>query len=344
MDWWPTLFKTKAEPWVFVELDAAQALPELPRREVRAGGEYVHVRLRTMRLPFARKWTTTYHASLTSQVRLARRSGVPAEFLLTTSPAQLRGIGAGDSRRVAMGPTRLAGPVPYRGGGLDLEIGLFAIKDRALAEPYLDFLESLGKVAGVSFIGAAVELIRPLREGLSGVLGLADTTLEAGVVRTLDPLHTGVFAVLATTREELGARRCRLVGDTLSWADGSPVDDVAHVVFSVETSTGRADWSRVPELGAAYDDLIAAAHEDRYSDVQERLARFRRTVALSPDLIKPDADAIFGEATALIHEAFATTGQTVTQRRFPAFGELALFAETAGEAANIDLRPLAEPN
>src|SRR5207249_3535163 len=98
---------------------------------------------------YRRRWASAYHASLNSYVRLERR-GQPAEFLRTTSPARLRSITDGDASRVSVGPTRLADPVRYRGGGITLDIGLFAIKAKDLAAPYLDFLQSVGDVAGVS--------------------------------------------------------------------------------------------------------------------------------------------------------------------------------------------------
>jgi hypothetical protein len=290
-----------------------------------------------MRLPFERKWTSTYHTSLNSYVRLEHRGGA-GEFLLTTSPAQLRSIGASDRRRIAMGKTRLAGPAPYCGGGLELEIGLFAIKDRDLAEPYLDFLQSLAETIGVSFIEPAFHLIRPLQQGLAGLFGLADTTLEAGAARTFDPVRTGVFAVLATTRDKLGDRRPHLLDDTLCWSDGSPVDDIAHVIFSIETSTHRADWRAVPGLADAYKDLAAAALADRYPDVSECLARFRRTTVLSPDLTDPDVDTIITQVANMINKAFAVSGQTMADRHLPALTELELFPMASDEPANLDLR------
>ncbi|WP_409186559.1 hypothetical protein F9C11_20940 [Amycolatopsis sp. VS8301801F10] len=338
MGWWPTVVKSRAEPWVFLELEAAHALPELPRGPVVVDEHYLHIRLQAMRLPFQRRWTSTYHASLNSYVRLEHGGPPPGEFLLTTSPAQLRSIGAGDRRRIAMGPTRLAGPVPYPGGGLELEIGLFAVKDRDLAGPYLDFLQSLGETAGVSYVGAAVHLIRPLQQGLAGLLGLADTTLEAGAARTIDPVRTGVFAVLAITRDQLGERRPRLVDDTLCWSDSTPVDDIAYVIFSIETSIHRTDWRTVPGLAEAYTDLAAAVRDDRYPDVAERLSRLRRTAVLSPDLTSPDADTIIAHVTAMIDRSFAASGQSTVPRQIPPLAELELFPAAPDEPANHDIR------
>lgn len=334
MSWWPTVVRSRAQPWVVLELEPTHAYPDLLRRPVAAGDEYLHVHLCSMRLPFERRWTSAYHASLNSYVRVEQGG---AEFLLTTSPAQLRSIGAGDRRRIAMGKTRLAGPVPYLGGGIELEIGLFAIKDRDLAGPYLDFLQSLGDATGVSFVGPAIQMISPLRQGLTGLLGLADTTLEAGAVRTLDPARTGVFAVLAITRDKLGDRHPHLVDDTLCWSDGSVVDDIAHVIFSVESSTHRADWRAVPGLADAYQDLAAAVRNDRYTDVTDCLARLRRTMLLSPDLTPRDVDTIVNHVTTMINKAFAGSGQSRTDKHLPGLTDLTIFVDAANEPANLDL-------
>lgn len=329
---WSTLVRDRARPWVFRELPPSAARPGLARRAARVDEDYLHVHLLAMRLPYGRRWAATYYPSLNSYVRLEHHGGEPAEFLRTTSPSTLRSITDGDTSRVHLGPTRLAGPVPYRGGGITLDIGLFAIKARDLAAPYLDFLQSVGEVAGISYLEPARQLIRPMQNALDAILGTEDTRLEAGAARAEDPARCGVFAVLATSALDGGVR---LADDTLTWDDGTPVEDIAYVVFSVETSTSRADWTRLPGIAAAYRDLLAAARDDSYPDVTQRLARFRRLVTLSPDLLPHDADTIADTVEGTIHRALSGAGQSrTTAPKLPDFADLDLFPDAAAEPAN----------
>ncbi|WP_143168802.1 hypothetical protein [Amycolatopsis australiensis] len=317
------------------ELAPDDARADLVRRAVE--NEYLHVHLLAVRLPYERRWTSRYHCSLTSYIRLEHASLTPAEFLLTTSPASMRGITGDKLARVPIGPTRLAGPVPYLGGPLDMEIGLFAIKEKDLAEPYLNFLQSVGELAGVSFVAPALSLIRPLKDGVNALIGTRDSVLEVGAVRTFTPVRTGVFAVLATTFAALAGRRCVLSDDVLCWRDGSPVTDVAHVVFSIEASTTRADWARLPEVGSVYAALMSAARADRLQAAKKLLAQFERTVLLSPDLIESDAETIIAAAKRKIERAMPAAGQTLSHIDLPAFVDLGVFPEAASEPANRNL-------
>ncbi|MFI7121864.1 hypothetical protein [Amycolatopsis sp. NPDC049868] len=305
------------------------------RRDVER--EYLHVHLLAMRLPYERRWTSQYHCSLTSYARLEHASGTPAEFLLTTSPASMRGITGDKLARVPIGPTRLAGPVPNLGGALELEVGLFAIKEKELAEPYLDLLQSVGELAGISFVAPALNLIRPLKDGLNALIGTSDSMLEVGAVRTFTPVRTGVFAVLATTSTTLAQKRCLLTDDVLYWSDGAPVTNTAYVVLSIEASSARADWARLPEVGALYTALISAAREDRLPAVKKLLAQFERTVLLSPDLIDTDAEAIVTEVNRKIARAMPAAGQTLSHAHLPDFTDLDLFPDALSEPANRDL-------
>ncbi|GHG42759.1 MULTISPECIES: hypothetical protein [Amycolatopsis] len=335
MGLWPAIIKTAAAPWVVQELGAEEARADLVRRAV--GNEYLHVHLLAMRLPYERRWTSRYHCSLTSYTRLEHAGPTPVEFLLTTSPASMRGITGDKLAKVPIGPTRLAGPVPYLGGPLDIEIGLFAIKEKDLAEPYLDFLQSVGELAGVSFVAPALSLIRPLKDGLNALVGTRDSVLGVGAVRTFTPVRTGVFAVLATTSTALARRQCVLSDDVLCWHDGSPVTDVAYVVFSIEASAARADWARLPEVGPVYAALLSAARADRLPAVKKLLAQFERTVLLSPDLIESDAETIVAAVKRRVERAMPAAGQTLSQIDLPAFVDLGVFPRAASEPANRNL-------
>jgi hypothetical protein len=337
MSWWTDLSRSKASTWDYRVLDQDQACPDLPRRPVDVDTEYLHLFLRGMSLPYLRKWTTTYHCSLTSYLRLEHRGGDRAEFLLTTSPANLRGISKERASRVAMGPTRLAGPVPYRGGGIELEIGLFAIAAEDLAAPYLDFLQSIGDLTGVSFIGSALKMIQPLKAGLNGLLGVGRDALEIGLSRTDEPASTGVFAVLAASPDELRGKQFQLVGDALCWQDGRPVTDVAYIVFSVEASSKRADWSRLPGIAEVYQQLIEASRLDKLADAEGLLAQFERTVILSPDLVPSDAEELVTKTSKLIHRAMQTKPQSRAAVDLPEFANLGAFSGAALEEANRDL-------
>ena len=64
---------------------------------------------------------------------------------------------------------RLLGPVPYVGGDIQAEVGLFSVASGDLTGPYLKLLDLLSQAATVSFIGLALPFVEPIKQGINAL-------------------------------------------------------------------------------------------------------------------------------------------------------------------------------
>jgi hypothetical protein len=188
---WANLWKSEAKDWVVGRITST---PE--PAPLQPGVSYVSVFLRRMRIVNARVAFNRFYGTVQSYARLPHLSGQAIEFHSATTPSQLRDAAKKDFGSFAFGSRRLLGPVPYQGGDLELEIGLFATKSQDMLQPYLDILEDLSSAAGVGLCAVAQPYLDPLAKGIQLLTGgSAESTLEIGLATTLDKPVPGRYFV-----------------------------------------------------------------------------------------------------------------------------------------------------
>ena len=209
MGWWSEIFTKKAEDWIFEPLAPAQVPDNLQHAAVVEGVSLLkrlcQIGPDRQRPPGIVEISTAWVNSLISVPHL---SGAKAEFNVITTPAFLENIDAAHIDRVIQLDQRLLGPIPYRGGQLALEIGLFSIKSVDLAAPYLEVLEAMSKQAGVAFINAALPFAGPLKTGINLLVGGGDNSpLEIGLAASAWNPETGYFVGHASPQGQRGGER-----------------------------------------------------------------------------------------------------------------------------------------
>ena len=116
---WTDLWRTEAKGWAFGHIGSPV--------EIEAGKRYVSVMLRQLRIVNQRVGFSRFYGAVEFFGRVPHMSGTPVEFASVTSPGKLRDIRKKDLDNFVVGTQRLLGPVPYVGGDLEIEIGLFTI-------------------------------------------------------------------------------------------------------------------------------------------------------------------------------------------------------------------------
>lgn len=255
---------------------------------------YLSVFLRSMRIVDVRAGVQRFHGAVSSYCSLPHRSGDKAEFFVLTTPAGLKDVQPKHADRVLTLSKRLLGPVPYRGGDLEVQLGLFSIKAADLAGPYLDLLETMSTVAGISFLGPAAAFVTPLRKGLDLLVGSEDpSVLEIGLSTTFSPPETGVFCLIGADQGDLGPSQLRLDANYRLLTDqGEPVTEYPYLTFSVESHARRDDWFQVPQLREAHQALTEEVYRAEVGRVEAALAAFQRAAVLSPDLLARDGSQL----------------------------------------------------
>jgi hypothetical protein len=155
------------------------SLPSASQEALQAEGAYVSIFLRSVRIVNVRKGWNKFYPVVHSYISLPHLSGKVAEFQAVTSPSHLAELDADHLDRVINLNHRLLGPVPYRGGDLTCEIGLFSVKSSDLAKPFLGVLETMASVAGVSYAALAQPFIAPLKKGVELLTGFGHKLFRA---------------------------------------------------------------------------------------------------------------------------------------------------------------------
>jgi hypothetical protein len=176
--------------------------------------------------------------------------------------------------------------VPYRGGGLDIEIGLFSLPGGYLVGPYLDFLGEVATAVGTAYLPPAAALAAPLRQGLDLLFGAAaDARLEIGLAHTWAEPTPGYYAAVRAPAPPGGFT---LGPDTrLHNPDGTAVTE-PYLVLRLVSGQQRHNWAAIPDIQAAYQALSDMVRRSDLVGAREALAAFRRAAVFSPDLLATD--------------------------------------------------------
>jgi hypothetical protein len=329
MNLWNSVLRKKAEDWTYLELGAEQVPTGVGHNTIPADTAYVTLALRALHIVNVRSGLKRFHGAVHSWSSVSHISDGRAEFQVVTTPAELKDADPDHIDRIIAMDKPLLGPLPYRGGGLDFEIGLFSVSSGDLVGPYLDVLESMSKVAGVTFISAALPFVEPLSQGISLLTGTSrDTLLEIGLAKSWEPT-TGYYAIIRAPRGSLRLEDVRVAPDQrLTDSQGFAIRQYAYVVYSIDASRSRPNWFEIPELKKAYDDLNVEIRRGRVPDAEQAFEAFRRQALTSPDLLFEDAKLISQRVDAQVKEILGSKqtgggagGELPELRRFSPFDE-----------------------
>ena len=327
--WLSSAIRTESQSWIFTELDSTGF--GLQGHALQAGACYVSVFCHAMRLDYTRKLATRYSGVLGSVCGLSAGLGAEADLSRSqiVAPDGLKHLDGKHLDRVVVGTQRLFGPTPYLGGDLGVELGLIAVPEAQLLEPYLGLIAAVAKVTGLMANPLAAVAADGLKHLLEG-----DAELLTGLSTTWASPRVGAYAVVRAPNSELQRRGLQANGHELSWTQTHSREPVLqpYIVFSVEDSQENPDWMRQPELAASWADL---AREVRSADQQRArlaLAAFQRTAVMSAALLPSDAARLGRLAEDRVKLAFPATMTGAGPKPDPNdIGELAslpLFADS----------------
>ena len=292
MGWWNEIFRRRAEDWVYSPLDPEQVPDNASHEQVATDSAYLSVFLRSMRVVHVRRGLSRFYGTVHSFTSLPHRSGDQARFNVVTTPGDLKDVDAAHLDRVIQMNQRLLGPVPYRGGDLEMEVGLFSIRSAELAAPFLAVLEKMSSIAGVSYVSAALPFAEPILDGVNLLTGGSDSSvLEIGLATTFTNVETGYFLVMGAPKGQVDVNNLRVDPEDyrLVDQDGKPVGDYPYMVLQVVASPTRDDWFSVPGLAEPYGVLQKDIRDGEVERAKQSLIVFKRAVLTCDDLLTEDA-------------------------------------------------------
>lgn len=316
MSWFSDIWSTTASNWVHgyvaSEPSRGSASAILPNMS------YLHIDICAMRIAKVRKGLSKFYGAAHSSMSVAHRKQEKLTFEKFTSPDKWRNIDAGHIDRMISGRHRLLGPVPYRGGGVMVDVGLFSIRSADLAGPYVSLLESISKQAGVAFVTAALPFVSILREGLKAVA--EKDALETGLSSLFDPPKLGFYAVVGASSGEVSLPDLSFDTEALRLKYKSkPIQNWSYLVLDFQAKAQRDDFFLIPEVKKAYDELVQKVRDREYQGADDALKAFSVIVRTCPDLIAEHAkklvEQVEGEIKDLLPQT--STAKSGGRRRSP---------------------------
>ena len=321
---WNTIFKTRAQDWVHYPMDISQTPGDIPIADIHKDTKYIHVYLKSMRIVDVRKGLSKFYGAVHSQISVKHRSGKPASFTVVTTPETLANITSKNIDRVILENIRLLGPVPFRGGEMKMEIGLFSIKSEDLAKPFLTLLQDMSKLSGVSFISSALPYAETITKGINLITEGEETTLEIGISKNFDPVQTGYYVVMRAPQDEVDVSSFMLGKDfKLLDKNKKPIADYPYFVYQISCTDKREDWFEIPDVLIPYKKLQEDTGKGDFNAALESLKAFKRAVLSCNDLLIDDAKAIISVVETEAGEAMKT-GQ-VSMRVMPKLKSLSAY-------------------
>lgn len=307
---------TKAEDWLYFKIPSAQTTSDTEIREIRAQKDYISVNLKGMRIVNVRKGLSKFYGTVHSNISVPNRDTGKAEFKVLTTPGKLQELDASNIDKVISTNIPLLGPVPYEGGRVEMELGLFSIKAVDLTAPVLSLLSNISKLSGVSFVNTATHYLEPLKQGIEILTGSSDkTVLEIGLSTTWDKLVTGNYVIMRVPADKINEDELFLDKEfRLTDENGNSVRDYPYLVFEIIATNHRYDYFNIPDIGAAYKSLQTELRKGDNNASRDALKVFKRLVLVSNDLIREDAKTICDDVEKEVSEFISLTSDDDTTR------------------------------
>lgn len=273
---------------------------------------YIEMFVDSLRIDKDRSFATRFHGIVYCFASLSKLGDEDAVFASVTKPDKLAELDKNSVGKVMTISKQMLGPVPWRGGNFDLQLGLFSVKSGNVLTPLLNFVTKVSDAAGISFINVAKPFVPLISEGMDLIAGQTeDTKLVVGVDSSMPLGRSMSCAVIAKKKGEIDASALSVdAADGKLLLNGAPLE-AAYCVFSIRATDRKPDWGEIPELKESYAALKKALNESEAEEVEEAFVAFKRKLLTSPDLIRKDADLLVTKAKDLVDALFPPAAMVI---------------------------------
>ena len=298
------VFIDKAKDWTFKQLSPNQIPNGKPGEPIEKNKAYITIKLRSMRVVNVRKALKKFYGAVHSFITLGHLGIQKAEFQVLTTPTDLQGIDATNLHKVLCFDKDLLTSVPYRGDGVEIELGLFSIKGENLADSFLKVLEGMSDAAGVSFVSTAIPFVKPLSDGVDLLVGTTqDQILEIGLSTKVSKPKTGTFVVMRAPKNSVDLSEFQLdEAFRLVDKNGNTMGDYPYIVYSILSDPERENWYQIPEIAKAFNAVNEVARKGDFDKMDDAFQDYRRIVLTSPEIIDNDAEKMIQKLEAKLQK------------------------------------------
>jgi len=254
--------------------------------------------------------------------------------------------------------TQVAGPIPYRGGGLALFVGLCRVQVSDLVEELFSCLESLVKTLDVPPFSSYLTVAQPLYHGLKGLMGQSEVELRFGHRDNftdqdgdLQRFRSGYLAFIncpedAIPVQDLWVKDGRLQKGTRE--NHEHLTDYDYCLVKIEHLAERQDYESLPFF-ALWGEVKKILWSGAQALATSKLNDFLAQLALAPDLVTPHRHQLIQvfkanfdkevEAYQIVKGIKPEAAPTVTRGPKGILGPVAALQKTASLAKKAKFSP-----
>jgi len=263
---------------------------------------YFTVRVNRLFLKYSREFWTTY-APMGLVVSEFEYDGEDKVVPFVVGPSMLEKDKIVLPDTFVFSDTRVAGIHPYKGGGLKLTIILYRVKRTDFAVKILKVVDKIASALDfASAISEYLKIAGAMVDAIQEVIGSDnDNQPIIGLRREFDPsegFEPGYFALVDGAKAPIEPGKLWVRKNELYFGDSEPTikefTQATYILYSIGQATSRDDIDRLPFYGQ-WKTALAESFTDnaeKWKSAQANWTALYQSMALSPDLISPQADAL----------------------------------------------------
>lgn len=255
---------------------------------------YLRLRLARMFLKHRRELFKTKYPVVNALMRFSGLDG-KVEVNYVAKPEL-----AGDSEEsrlddvVSLDQT-LLGPVLYRGGDLELLLGLYAAPADDWAQRFISLAEGVSALTLNATLTTAISMASTIKSSIENSMASDGLDLKLGLDKELKEnvwLAPGYLVMISAPDETVDDENLRVDDGELRTRDGKIYTDHDYIVLAIEVTEQRSDWQSLG-YGRLWQDLLeTAADVDDVERVKEAYTTFTGAIMSSSDLSWKDRSRI----------------------------------------------------
>ena len=255
---------------------------------------YLRLRLSRMFLKNRRELFQTKYPIVNALMRFAGLDD-KMEIITIAKPEM---AGDGDASRlddiVTLDQT-LLGPILYRGGDLELMLGLYAAPADDWAQRFISLAEGISQFVPNVALSTAVSVTATIKSSIESALSSDGLDLKMGLDKELEEnvwLAPGYLVMISAPDADVDSDALTVKDGELMSGDGKVYTDHNYIVLEIEVTTQRSDWQSLG-YGRLWNALLkTAADADDIQTVKDNYSTFSGAIMSSTDLSWANRSAI----------------------------------------------------
>lgn len=255
---------------------------------LKSGEHYFRLWLDEMFLTDERKWFAEWQPAVHSAVTF--KFGDQEQVITRIAGASaLKDVDDKHLNRVVTQTLQLTDLIPFNGGTIRVNAALLAMKGSDDVKQLIDVFGEFSKKLAVPQLSLALDVARPLAQGVSALVGTTDGEMMVGVDTTLadETVRAGSFAIIYATGKEVPPEKLSIVNNQLN-LDGARLTGRNYMLLRIQRVAARDDWEGLTAIREPYQRALDMLSDDQLDAAQSALKKAITAALKSPDLTEVD--------------------------------------------------------